>query len=685
MLDTRHVAVRRQPVRGKDAMRILSRDLLRQGAWVVLAVGLASALQAWAVHVVGEHAPFAPLPFYAGVAAAAWLTSFGGGLAAIAASVAVIGTLWWRDVSLATLLVQAGAFVAIGFVECVLVAAVKPLLANDRLGEIDDDGDAASHEPHREPAPLAREPAAVPDDGLLRSVVDASPDAIVAVDAARRITNWNPSAQRIFGIAPAQAIGRDIAAMIAPRWLRRHPLPASFASLRAAVGPLDVLCVRPDGSRFRATVAASPIVDAQGNCTGLSMTLREARERRRDERLNLRSLRGARDARAQADTANRLKDELLATVSHELRTPLNVIYGWVEVLRNVNGQDLAQQAVDAIDRSARSLSHMVADLLDASSLATGRLRLERVPVDLVRIVRDATRELDATARASGLDLSSEYEMATCVIPADRERVRQVLSNLLSNAIKFTPPGGRIVVSLTRAGERVRLSVADTGQGIAPEYLPHLFDTFSRPGRAIASPERGLGLGLSIVRNIVQLHGGGVVATSAGPGRGTTVTVTLPAGWDADDPAGNRMHPAGAPGTVSLDGQRVLVVDDDATSRASLAAALETMGAQVLTAQSGHDALDVMERQTPNVVLSDLAMPDGDGFWLLDRIRDLPGDGGQLPVVAVTAHAGNADRHRVMAAGFNGYLCKPVDMPTLASVIADVAPDVADVRKKTRRG
>ncbi|MCA8270939.1 response regulator [Burkholderia sp. AU30280] len=659
-------------------MRTLTRELLRQGAWIVLAVGLASALQAWAVRVGGEHAPFAPLPFYAGVAAAAWLTSFGGGLVAAAFSVAVIAALGWRDASMATPLAQVGAFAAISFVECVLVRAMKPLLANDRLREPDNDGDADAHEPRREPTPGPRMP--VPDDGLLRRVVDASPDAIVGVDAARRITSWNPAARRIFGLDATQAAGRDITAMIAPRWLRRHPLPASFANLPAPVGPFDVLCVRRDGGRFRATVAASPIVDAQGNCTGLSMTLRDAHARRRDERRHMRSLRGARDARLQADTSNRLKDELLATVSHELRTPLNVIYGWVEVLRNIDGQGLAQQAVDAIDRSARSLSHMVADLLDASSLATGRLRLERVPVDLVRVVRDATRELDATAQASGLELSTRYEMPTCVIPADRERVRQVLSNLLSNAIKFTPPGGRIVVSLARAGERVRLSVADTGQGIAPEYLPHLFETFSRPERAFASPKRGLGLGLSIVRNLTQLLGGEVVATSAGTGRGTTVTVTLPAGWDVDEPAENLPHTAGTPDTTTLDGQRVLVVDDDATSRASLAAALETMGAQVSTAQSGHDALDVVERQAPNVVLSDLAMPDGDGFWLLDRIRHLPGGSGRVPVVAITAHAGNADRHRVMAAGFDAYLRKPVDMPTLASVIADVAPAAAHDRK-----
>ncbi|WP_241290193.1 hybrid sensor histidine kinase/response regulator [Burkholderia stabilis] len=644
-------------------MRTLTRELLRQGAWVVLAVGLASALQAWAIRVGGGHASFAPLPFYAGVAAAAWLTSFGGGLVATAASVAAIGALWWRDAPLAALFAQAGAFVAIGFVECVLVMAVKPLLANARVRGIDRNADTRM--PHGEPAP---------DEGLLRRVVDASPDAIVGVDAARRITSWNPAARRIFGIDAAQASGRDIAAMIAPRWLRRHPVPASFAHQRAPVGPLDVLCVRRDGGRFRATFAASPIVDAQGNCAGLSMTLREARERHRGER---------RDRRSQADTSNRLKDELLATVSHELRTPLNVIYGWVEVLRNADGQGFAQQAVDAIDRSARSLSHMVADLLDASSLATGRLRLERVPVDLVRVVRDATREFDAMAQANGLVLSTACAIPACVIPADGERLRQLLSNLLSNAIKFTPPGGRIDVSLTRAGERVRLSVADTGQGIAPDYLPHLFDTFNRPEGAFALPQRGLGLGLSIVRSIAQLHGGEVVATSAGTGLGTTVTVTLPAGWDVDDPE-SRTSPADQSATVALDGQRVLVVDDDATSRASLAAALETMGAQVSTAQSGHDALDAVERDPPSVVLSDLAMPDGDGFWLLERIRHLPDGGGHLPVVAVTAHTGKADRHRVMAAGFDAYLCKPVDMPTLANVIAEVAPDDAGNGKGRNR-
>ncbi|MGR3907449.1 ATP-binding protein [Burkholderia sp. SR8] len=664
-------------------MRTFTRELFRQGAWVVLAVALASALQVWAIHVVGVHAPFAPLPFYAAVAAAAWLTSFAGGLAATAASVAVISALWWRGAPLPDWLAHAGTFVAIGFVECVLVAAVKPLLANDRLHGGDDADEKTERDtrvPRREPAPAAR----ALDDVLLRRVVDASPDAIVGVDAARRITSWNPAARRIFGIDTASVIGRDVTTLIAPRWLRLHPVPTSFARAHAATSPLDILCVRRDGTRFRATFAASPIVDAQGNCTGMSITLREARERRNDERRDLRSLRGARDAQVQADASNRMKDELLATVSHELRTPLNVIYGWVEVLRSVDGPGFAQQAVDAIDRSARSLSRMVGDLLDASSLATGRMRLERAPVDLVRIVREAVRELAGSAEANGLELATECAMPTCVISADGERMRQVLSNLLSNAIKFTPKGGRIKVSLTRAGARVRLSVADTGQGISAERLPHLFDTFNRPEGASASPKRGLGLGLSIVRNIARLHGGEVAATSGGTGRGTTVTVTLPVDWGSDDPTGHPLRPRGASTAVALDGQRVLLVDDDATSLASLAAALETLGAQVSTARSGRDALGAIAQQHPSVVLSDLAMPDGDGFWLVDHIRHLPDAGGHLPVIAVTAHASSTDRGRAMAAGFDAYLCKPVDMPTLAGVIADVSPVDAAAGDSRRR-
>ncbi|MGU7811963.1 hybrid sensor histidine kinase/response regulator [Burkholderia sp. AW49-1] len=509
---------------------------------------------------------------------------------------------------------------------------------------------------------------------LQLAVVEASPDAIVGVDGHGRIVSWNPAAQRIFGYDEDDACGRPLEALIAMRWLARNALAESFAAMREPVGPLELLCVRRDGRRFRATVSARPVKGDARNCVALSVTLRETgAQRRRDLRAH-RSLQGARDERDQADTSNRLKDELLATVSHELRTPLNVIYGWVEVLRNSRDDALQHQAIDAIDRSARSLTRMVGDILDASSLATGKLRIDSMPVDVVRLFADATGAFQTAASSAGIALEFDCAAPACVVSGDAERLRQMLSNLVANALKFTPAGGTVTVTLSRDAARATLAVSDTGQGIAPEFIPYVFDMFRRGDESPASSRRGLGLGLSIVRHIAELHGGKVCVESAGRNRGTTFTVTLPGGWQ---PVGAMAWGAthrddrGAPPT--LDSQRILIVDDDATTRTSLAAAMTTLGATVAIASSGRDALAVIADVKPTVVLSDLAMSDGDGFWLLDALRR-GANGGSPPdlrVLAVTAHAGLADERRALEAGFDGYLCKPVDVRELAHKIARV--------------
>ncbi|KVP53823.1 ATP-binding protein [Burkholderia ubonensis] len=509
----------------------------------------------------------------------------------------------------------------------------------------------------------------------LRAVVDASPDALVGVDAARRIVSWNPAAQRMFGYDAHEALGRDVAILVAARWWRRHPLADGSRHRRDDLVPTDCLCVRRDGSRFRATVRASPARgggrDDARERVALSLTLRASDEQRRRDRRTQRSLRGARDARQQADTSNRLKDELLATVSHELRTPLNVIYGWVEVLRHSGDQALQQQAIDAIDRSARSLTRMVGDILDASSLATGKLRIDAMPVDLVRIVGEVAGAFRSAAAADGIALDTNCALDTCVVSGDGERLRQMLSNLLSNALKFTPRGGRVTIRLARKDAHAELSVADTGQGIAPEFVPHVFDAFRRADDSPASSRRGLGLGLSIVRHIAELHGGTVTVDSAGRHRGATFTVTLPTGWQPAGPmAWGAVEPAGNGEATMLDAQRVLLVDDDATTRVSLAAALRTLGAAVDVASSGREAFAKAAGMRPTVVLSDLAMPDGDGYWLLDALRrDVARGLAGVRVLAVTAHVGQADERRVLAAGFDGYLRKPVDVRQLARAIA----------------
>ncbi|NTZ08659.1 hybrid sensor histidine kinase/response regulator [Burkholderia metallica] len=511
---------------------------------------------------------------------------------------------------------------------------------------------------------------------LRQAVVDASPDAIVGIDASGRIASWNPAAQRIFGYDEADARGRRFDTLIAPRWLRLNPLAKSFDAMHEPVGPLELLCVRRDGRRFRATVSACPVQGEAGAWVALSLTLRETSAQRRRDLRAQRSLQGARNARDQADTSNRLKDELLATVSHELRTPLNVIYGWIEVLRNTGDQALQHQAIDAIDRSARSLTRMVGDILDASSLATGKLRLDATPVDVVRLFSDQVGTFQTAASSAGIMLEFDCDASACIVSGDAERLRQMLSNLISNALKFTPAGGSVTVGLARDDAHAVLTVVDTGQGIATEFAPYVFDMFRRADDSPASPRRGLGLGLSIVRHIAQLHGGRVTVASAGRDRGTTFTVTLPAGWQPGGAVAWGIVQAGSRReTLMLDTQRILIVDDDATTRASLTAALTTFGAAVAIASSGREALAMVADMRPTVVLSDLAMPDGDGFWLLDALRRgaMNGDSGppDVRVLAVTAHAGLADERRALEAGFDGYLCKPVDVRELAHKIAHV--------------
>lgn len=503
-----------------------------------------------------------------------------------------------------------------------------------------------------------------------RRVLDAVPNAILSVDRDFRVTQWNPAAARMFGVREADAIGAPVGRFIAKHWLRHHPLrrPENFDA--AAASSVDVVCVRDDGKPFRATFSSAPLLGDNGECVGATVLLRDEGTKHLDNRRIRQSLRGARDERDQADTSNRMKDELLATVSHELRTPLNAIYGWVEVLRHPSGQPMQSQAVDAIDRSARSLAHMVDDILDVSSLATGKLRLDRAMVDVERIVHDVTVTMQTSASAEGITLTSSVKATTGLLLGDGERLRQMLMNLVSNAIKFTPDGGQVKVSLEQETHWLRLSVTDTGQGISAEFLPHVFDAFRRESDAPVpvSPRRGLGLGLSIVRHIAELHGGSVEVSSRGVGMGTRFTVRLPIeGTVADDLAVDAPAPIPSPTTV-LEGQRILLVDDDAPSRESLAAALRTLGAQVREAVNGRDGLAAMQDESPTIVLSDLAMPDGDGFWLVQQLRERFATRGTVPMVAVTAYADNAQRRHAFSAGFRAYVAKPVDVRALARQI-----------------
>jgi signal transduction histidine kinase/DNA-binding response OmpR family regulator len=389
-------------------------------------------------------------------------------------------------------------------------------------------------------------------------------------------------------------------------------------------------------------------------------------------------------ARAEAEAANRAKDEFLATVSHELRTPLMAMVGWVQLLRAAPlDEALRARAIETISRNARVQTQLVDDLLDVSRIISGKLRLEPRPVDLPVVVSAAVDAVRPAAEAKGIVLDAVLDGRVGAVAGDADRLQQVVWNLLSNAVKFTPAGGRVTVTLSRRDGETEVRVSDTGQGIEPEFLPYVFDRFRQADNTSVRRHGGLGLGLAIARHLVELHGGQVRVDSPGEGRGSTFSVRLPAtpppGASGGGPAAasTRAAPATAgpppPAGERLDGVRVLVVEDDPDARELIRLFLAQVGAVVVSVESVGEALAAMAGGTPDVVVADIAMPGEDGYALLRRLRALPpGAGAEIPVVAVTAYARNEDRTRTAAAGFAAHLTKPIDPAELVDAIGRLA-------------
>jgi signal transduction histidine kinase len=388
-----------------------------------------------------------------------------------------------------------------------------------------------------------------------------------------------------------------------------------------------------------------------------------------------------REARQRAEEANRVKDEFLSTVSHELRTPLHAILGWTFLLGS-GGLDAAaaKSAIQTIERSARAQSQIIDDLLDVSRIITGKLLLELRPVHLAQVVQAALEAVRPAAEAKEIQLAAELDPAVAVT-GDPNRLQQVVWNLLSNAVKFTPRHGRVEIGLARVASQAEIRVSDTGIGIAPDFLPHVFDRFRQADSSTTRAHGGLGLGLAIARHFVELHGGMVEAASPGPGGGAAFTVRLPvavlAGAAAEpasareaDPAGIAAKSADAPGALA--GLKVLVVDDEAGVREVLPAVLGRYGARVETAASTPEALAALARSRADVLVADIGMPEEDGYALIRQVRALPGDVAEIPALALTAYASDGDRRRALAAGFAMHLAKPVEPGALAAAVAALA-------------
>lgn len=380
--------------------------------------------------------------------------------------------------------------------------------------------------------------------------------------------------------------------------------------------------------------------------------------------------------------ANRVKDEFLATLSHELRTPLNSLFGWIHLLREgALDEQTSARALQIIDRNARSLAEIINDLLEVSRIITGKLKLDVLPIELGPVIEAALEAVRPAIDAKEIDLRLSVEREVGAVLGDASRLQQIVWNLLSNAIKFTPNGGRVEVRLEKIGSDARITVSDDGAGISEAFLPYVFDRFRQADSSFARKHGGLGLGLAIVRHLVEIHGGTVHADSAGEGKGSIFAATFPL-LESSAATGARRGATGPLGDGKLEGLRVLIVDDEADARELLSAMLEQRGAQVTAVASAAEAIDCLVGNglLPDVLVSDLGMPNEDGFDLISKVRTLePERGGRIPAIALTAYARPEDRARALAAGYEMHVPKPVEPAQLSDALGDL------LRQKRLRG
>jgi signal transduction histidine kinase/CheY-like chemotaxis protein len=386
--------------------------------------------------------------------------------------------------------------------------------------------------------------------------------------------------------------------------------------------------------------------------------------------------------RSRVEAATRAKDEFVAMVSHELRTPLNAILGWIRLIRSGSlDESKREHAFEVIERNAKAQRQLVADLLDISRVITGKLRINPSQLELRDVIDMAIEGIRLAADAKRIELEVVIEGDSSLMRGDADRLQQVVWNLLSNAVKFTPKNGRVHVRLRRIDSDLELTIADNGEGIAPEFLPHVFDSFRQADSSAARVHGGLGIGLSIAKHIVELHGGSIEARSSGPSAGSTFVVRLPISPLVSTTVGVSRVPATTRTSwpslpTGQEGARVLVVDDEPDARDLVAYVLETCGMEVRVAASVAEALTILDSYTPHVIISDIGMPEEDGYSLIRSIRTLPAeDKKNIPAIALTAFARNEDRTRALVAGFNLHMAKPVEPGALVRAVVDLAGPV----------
>jgi PAS domain S-box-containing protein len=532
------------------------------------------------------------------------------------------------------------------------------------------------------------------NEAALRWMNDLSAQGILMTDAEMTIRAWNHWLETFSGRAAADMIGRNLLDAypdLVNRGLDRYYKEVLEGQVRLLSHRLHnyLLPIAPQGSEtsyalMQQSARIAPLVEGDrviGTITVIDdVTERAARE---DQLVTLLSREQA--ARKEAVLANRAKDEFLATVSHELRTPLNALSGWIEIMRKKDIEpEMLAHGLEVIERNVKVQTKIIEDILDVSRIITGKFTLAVIPVDLAPIIEAALDAVRPAADAKQIEVRCILDSNTLLVSGDPGRLQQIVWNLISNAIKFTPAGGRVEVRLARVDSQVEIRVSDNGKGISAEFLPYVFERFRQADSTSARQHSGLGLGLAIVRHLVEMHGGTVRASSGGEGLGATFVVRFPiiAVRDMRAPAHAADRESGdAGGPIAdemarmledvprLDGLRALVVDDEPDAREMLEVLLNQFGAEVKASASAQEALRILEQWKPDVLVSDIGMPDEDGYSLIHQVRALdPARGGRTPAIALTGYSRQEDRSQLLAAGYQVHLPKPIDLSQLVDAI-----------------
>ena len=524
----------------------------------------------------------------------------------------------------------------------------------------------------------------------LSAIIASSEDAIISKTLQGVVTSWNSAAERLFGYSAEEMIGQPILRLI-PTDLHHEETTILAKLCRGErIERYETVRLHKAGHRLEISLTVSPVRDSSGRIVGAAKIAHDITARRQAERtlqereVQLAKLLSEREslleservARSEAERLGHMKDEFLATLSHELRTPLNAIQGWAVLLRGprISAQD-RERGLETIERNVRVQAQIVNDLLDMSRIISGKVHLEVQPLYLHEVVNNAIDTVRQSAAAKRVRIQPMLDSRIGMVRGDPNRLQQVLWNLLSNAVKFTPADGRVQVVLERVNSHVEISVQDTGIGIPTEFLPHVFDRFRQGDPSTTRRYGGLGLGLSIVKSLVELHGGTVRVKSPGENLGSTFVVALPIAYVQNDDWERRgkarsPEPLEAVALPELRGVSVLIVDDEPDGRALIARILEGRGAVATCISSASEALDALARERFDILLSDIGIPDMDGYELIRRARALDvSRKGPLPAIAITAYARPEDRQRSLLAGFHMHLSKPIEARELIASIA----------------